>query len=57
MWEFSYKKFQKCIMSLLEYYNLKQEQEDVSMMWEQKLIETPSGTFGYFVKGSGQPLV
>ncbi|WP_269764163.1 hypothetical protein [Solibacillus silvestris] len=44
-------------MSLLEYYNLKQEQEDVSMIWEQKLIETPSGTFGYFVKGSGQPLV
>lgn len=42
-------------MSLLEYYNLKQE--DVSTMWKQKLIETPSGTFGYFVKGSGQPLV
>ena len=25
-------------------------------MWEQKLIETPRGTFEYFVKGSGQPL-
>ncbi|MEK4080624.1 alpha/beta fold hydrolase [Solibacillus sp. FSL K6-1126] len=25
-------------------------------MWEQKFIETPRGTFEYFVKGSGQPL-
>ncbi|MGE7624400.1 alpha/beta fold hydrolase [Viridibacillus sp. NPDC096237] len=25
-------------------------------MWEQKLIETSSGTFEYFVKGSGSPL-
>lgn len=25
-------------------------------MWEQKLIETPRGTFEYFVNGSGEPL-
>ena len=25
-------------------------------MWEQKLIETPRGTFEYFVKGNGEPL-
>ena len=26
------------------------------MMWEQKLIEMPRGTFEYFVKGTGEPL-
>ena len=28
----------------------------VSTMWEQKLIETPRGTFEYFVKGTGDSL-
>lgn len=31
-------------------------ERDVSKMWEQQLIETPRGTFEYFVKGSGEPL-
>lgn len=51
---FTLYQFQKSIIVFVRILHF--SEKDVSKMWEQKFIETPRGTFEYFVKGSGQPL-